>query len=260
MLKSRLPFVDKLRARRAARMKAWSDNDLTTIRGCVLLEVVLVAMGWGELIQPPRAAARVELNEQFEADYEKLITKKLEGARIKWPMVTEPNPWTFSEDGKVEGGYLLNADDDLAIRARKDITREQLKSDERSAWLKASDNINKTRYQLNPLIVGLLKRLESQDMNLASFVTHSTVEVPPMPEQYRNKPENLSDEEFEKWNFEKETEKSQREPLYRARRKELGRLVRVKNVMDLLGRFDGKDLYHSWSYDHAAACIPWPRS
>ena len=119
----------------------------------MLLEVVLIAMDWGQFVQPARAAARVELNDQFEADYQKLLTKKLEGARIKWPMVTEPNPWTLSEDGKVEGGYLLNADDDFAIRARKDITREQLKSDERPAWLKASDNINKTRYQLNPLIV-----------------------------------------------------------------------------------------------------------
>ena len=110
--------IEPLKAARAA-MTRWSD-EVMTLTGAVLLELVMFTQGWGELVTPQRGPTVVEVTQKFFDDYKQVHDLRHSGKIAHWPMLVPPQSWSINDEGLIEGGYLANAGQDSLVRWRRD--------------------------------------------------------------------------------------------------------------------------------------------
>jgi hypothetical protein len=277
-------IITTFRQTRALELKKWRHDALTVMTGAMLVEIVAIALRWGELeIVEKQGPTELTLNAQFEKDYDTITAEGLRGQASSWPMLVPPIPWQkatipnvdaddvdtedllveeLAEDSmnqggvndidpeeKVVGGYLLGSD--LLVRHRTRQSHQVIDEPKNACYLQAINQLQRTAYELNPTMVKIAEHFLEHEINADSFVIAETVPRISFPDNYKlnRRPDSFeSDYAEQKWEDERAEQLALKEVSERQWAQETGRRLHTTVVVNQLKRFKDRPFYHAWNF------------
>lgn len=210
------------------------------------LEAVIKTTGWFTVRtvtnHRKRKTSRVVPTEDFNEKRDGLIKSAEMFSGIPWPMLIEPNDWSYKDGKVVYGGYITNQlmkGHDLTRRGNPFIIHGELP-------LAFLNKLQKVKYRVNTHVLGVAEEFERTGKIVGKFIPISPSFKPPRPPD--------ADEDKEKnhaWR------RSMAES-YNADRINFKRSVRTRTQMEAARKFRDEVYYLCWSFDYRGRAYPIP--
>ena len=189
-----------------------------------------------------RKTSRVVPTESFDEKRDELIKSAEMFSGIPWPMLIEPNDWSYKDGKIVYGGYVTNRlmkGHDLTRRGNPSIIHGELP-------LAFLNKLQKVKYRVNTHVLGVAEEFERTGKVVGKFIPISPSFKPPRPpDADEDKEKNLA------WR------RSMAEG-YNADRINFKRSVRTRTQMEAARKFRDEVYYLCWSFDYRGRAYPIP--
>ena len=189
-----------------------------------------------------RKTSRVVPTESFDEKRDELIKSAEMFSGIPWPMLIEPNDWSYKDGKIVYGGYVTNRlmkGHDLTRRGNPSIIHGELP-------LAFLNKLQKVKYRVNTHVLGVAEEFERTGKVVGKFIPISPSFKPPRPpDADEDKEKNLA------W-------RRLMAESYNADRINFKRSVRTRTQMEAARKFRDEVYYLCWSFDYRGRAYPIP--
>ena len=242
----KVSIASQMFGKRDIRWPSWNLKTKTLLGKWALLAIIN-STGWFQVskkkLPRKRYSYRVVPTPEFDAQKEQLIKTAELFSGIPWPMLIEPNDWSYSSDGSINhGGYLTNQlmkGHELTRRGNPTIRHGRIP-------LEFLNKLQKVSYRVNKHVLYTARCLRDRGRVVGKFIPIHESFKPP-------KPPDIADNDEARQKYKRETAEA-----YNADRINFKRSVRTRTQLEAAEKFKDEVFYLCWSFDYRGRAYPIP--